>query len=166
MITFDRYTDRARKVVQLAYQAANRTGATFVGTDHILLGLIREGSGVAAHVVKRLDVSFDEMRWEIEGSFEASDGPPLLGPLRKFELILQCSTPQLQELFECAASEARILQHNYVGTEHLLLALLLERDGIAPVMLSRWGLKHDIVKAEVQKMLGPVAPDIQPRMTC
>jgi ATP-dependent Clp protease ATP-binding subunit ClpC len=153
-LAFDRYTDRARKVVQLAYQEARRACYTSVGTEHILLGLIREGSGVAAHALKNLDVSLDEMRREVKGCLTTGFEAPVLGTLRQLKMVLEYSTPQVRTLFRSAKEEAHSLQHNYVGTEHLLLALLLQRDGIAPVVLSRRGVKHDIVQAEVRKLLG------------
>jgi ATP-dependent Clp protease ATP-binding subunit ClpC len=153
-VAFDRYTDRARKVVQLAYQEARRSCYRSVGTEHILLGLIREGSGVAAHALRNLDVNLDEMRREVKGWLTAGFEAPILGTLWQFKMVLEYSTPQVRALFKSAKDEAHSLQHNYVGTEHLLLALLLQRDGVAPVLLSRRGVNHDIVQAEVQKLLG------------
>jgi ATP-dependent Clp protease ATP-binding subunit ClpC len=152
---FNRYTDRARKVVQLAYQEARRRNYTSVGTEHILFGLIREGSGVAAHVLKKnFGFNLDKMRLEVAACLTAGTQIRVLGRLRKFKLVLACSTPEVKRLFESALNQARNLQHNYVGTEHLLLALLLQRGGVAPVLLSRWGLKHDIVHAEIRNLLG------------
>jgi ATP-dependent Clp protease ATP-binding subunit ClpC len=153
-VTFDRYTDRARKTVQLAYQEARLRCYKSVGTEHILLGLIKEGSGVAVLCLQNLGVNLRQMRWDVQGCLTAGADARVLGTLRQFKAVLEYSTPEVRCLFNSAVQEARNLQHNYVGTEHLLLALLLQRDGVAPALLSRRGLRHEVVQAEVRKLLG------------
>ena len=120
---FERLTDRARKVMALANQEAQRFNHEYIGTEHILLGLVKEGSGVAANVLKNLDVDLRKIRLEVEKLVQSGPEMVTMGKLPQ--------TPRAKKVLEYAIEEARNLNHNYVGTEHLLLGLLREQDGVA-----------------------------------
>ncbi len=109
---YERFTDRARKVMQLANQEAQRFNHEYVGTEHVLLGLIKEGSGVAANVLRNLDVDLRKIRNEVEKIVQAGPEMVTMGKLPQ--------TPRAKKVIEYAIEEARNLNHNYVGTEHLL----------------------------------------------
>ncbi|MDC3379248.1 ATP-dependent Clp protease ATP-binding subunit [Planctomycetota bacterium] len=143
---FDRFTDRARKVMGLARQEAQRFNHQYIGTEHILLGLIQEGSGVAANVLRNLDVDPEKIRVEVEKIVQ--DGPTMvtMGQLP--------FTPRAKKVLELAAEEATNLRHNYIGTEHLLLGLIRENEGVAAQVLMNLGLKLDEVREEVLELLG------------
>jgi ATP-dependent Clp protease ATP-binding subunit ClpA len=143
---FDRFTDRARVVMALARKEAQRFNHDFIGTEHILLGLIGEGRGVAAHVLKNLGVEIDQIRREIEKNVQS--GPPVvtMGQLP--------FTPRAKKVLELSMEEANELGHNYLGTEHLLLGLLRENDGVAARVLLDLGLKLEEVRNEVLDLLG------------
>ncbi|GHV19166.1 ATP-dependent Clp protease ATP-binding protein [Planctomycetales bacterium] len=144
---FERFTDRAKKVVNLARQEAERLGAEFIGTEHILLGIVKEGSGVAANVLEILNVDLERVRLEVE-KFTTESG----------EVITHSEslpfTPKAKHALELAAEEARALQHNYIGTEHLLLGLLREHDGIAAQVFINLNVEIDQVRAELLELLG------------
>jgi ATP-dependent Clp protease ATP-binding subunit ClpA len=124
---FERFTDRARKVMALANQEAQRFNHEYIGTEHILLGLVKEGSGVGANVLKNLDVDLRKVRLEVEKLVKS-------GPT--WSRWASCpQTPRAKKVIEYAIEEARNLNHNYVGTEHLLLGLLREQDGVAAQVL-------------------------------
>jgi ATP-dependent Clp protease ATP-binding subunit ClpC len=144
---YERFTDRARKVIKLAGQEARRFSHEYIGTEHILLGLIKEGSGVAANVLKNLDLDHLMIRAAIEKL--VLDGPELVS-WRKLPL-----TPRAKKVIEYSKEEARSLNHNYVGTEHILLGLLREQEGVAAVVLTNLGLKLEEVRQEVLNVLGP-----------
>ena len=118
---YERFTDRARKVMQLANQEAQRFNHEYVGTEHVLLGLIKEGSGVAANVLKNLDVDLRKIRNEVEKIVQAGPDMVTMGKLPQ--------TPRAKKVIEYAIEEARNLNHNYVGTEHLLLGLVARAGG-------------------------------------
>ncbi len=143
---FERFTDRARKVMALANQEAQRFNHEYIGTEHILLGLVKEGSGVGANVLKNLDVDLRKVRLEVEKLVKAGPEVVMMGKLPQ--------TPRAKKVIECAIEEARSLNHNYVGTEHLLLGLLREHDGVAAQVLMNLGLKLDEVREEVLNLLG------------
>src|SRR5580693_8961648 len=143
---FERFTDRARKVMQLANQEAQRFNHEYVGTEHVLLGLIKEGSGVAANVLKNLDVDLRKIRNEVEKIVQAGPDMVTMGKLPQ--------TPRAKKVIEYAIEEARNLNHNYVGTEHLLLGLLREQEGVAAQVLMNLGLKLEDVREEVLNLLG------------
>src|SRR6266851_6377357 len=143
---YERFTDRARKVMQLANQEAQRFNHEYIGTEHILLGLVKEGSGVAANVLKNLDIDLRKIRLEVEKIVQA--GPDLV-PLGKLP-----QTPRAKKVIEYSIEEARNLNHNYVGTEHLLLGLLREQEGVAAQVLVNLGLKLEDVREEVLNLLG------------
>jgi len=143
---FERFTDRARKVMALANQEAQRFNHEYIGTEHILLGLVKEGSGVGATVLKNLDVDIKKLRLEIEKLVKSGPDMVTMGKLPQ--------TPRAKKVIEYAIEEARALNHNYVGTEHILLGLLRESEGIAAQVLMNLGLKLEDVRQEVLNLLG------------
>ena len=143
---FERFTDRARKVMALANQEAQRFNHEYIGTEHILLGLVKEGSGVGANVLKNLDVDLRKVRLEVEKLVKSGPEMVTMGKLPQ--------TPRAKKVIEYAIEEARNLNHNYVGTEHLLLGLLREHDGVAAQVLMNLGLKLEEVREEVLNLLG------------
>jgi len=143
---FERFTDRARKVMALANQEAQRLNHEYIGTEHILLGLVKEGSGVGANVLRNLDVDLRKVRLEVEKLVKAGPEMVTMGKLPQ--------TPRAKKVIEYAIEEARNLNHNYVGTEHLLLGLLREHDGVAAQVLMNLGLKLEDVREEVLNLLG------------
>ncbi len=150
---FERFTDRARKVMALANQEAQRFNHEFIGTEHILLGLVKEGTGVGAQVLKNLDVDIKKLRLEVEKLVKSGPDTVTMGKLPQ--------TPKAKKVFEYAIEEARSLNHNYVGTEHLLLGLLRESEGIAAQVLMNLGLKLEDVRQEVLNLLG-AGSDVEP----
>src|SRR5882724_6198253 len=143
---YERFTDRARKVMQLANQEAQRFNHEYIGTEHILLGLVKEGTGVAANVLKNLDIDLRKIRLEVEKIVQAGPDMVTMGKLPQ--------TPRAKKVIEYSIEEARTLNHNYVGTEHLLLGLLREQEGVAAQVLMNLGLKLDDVREEVLNLLG------------
>ena len=143
---FERFTDRARKVMALANQEAQRFNHEYIGTEHILLGLVKEGSGVGANVLKNLEVDLRKVRLEVEKLVKSGPEMVTMGKLPQ--------TPRAKKVIEYAIEEARNLNHNYVGTEHLLLGLLREQDGVAAQVLMNLGLKLEDVREEVLNLLG------------
>src|SRR5437868_11259680 len=143
---YERFTDRARKVMQLANQEAQRFNHEYIGTEHILLGLVKESDGVAANVLKNLDVDLRKIRLEVEKIAQA--GPDLVhsGKLPQ--------TPHAKRVIEYSIEEARKIEHKYVGTEHLLLGLLREKEGVAAQVLVNMGLRLEDVREEVLELLG------------
>ena len=151
---FERLTDRARKVMALANQEAQRFNHEYIGTEHILLGLVKEGSGVGANVLKNLDIDLRKVRLEVEKLVKSGPEMVTMGKLPQ--------TPRAKKVIEYAIEEARNLNHNYVGTEHLLLGLLREHDGVAAQVLMNLGLKLEEVRDEVLNLLGAgVEPEEQ-----
>jgi ATP-dependent Clp protease ATP-binding subunit ClpC len=142
---FERFTDRARKVLKLANQEAQRFNHEYIGTEHILLGLVREGAGVAAKVLKNLDVDLQKVRQEVERLVQSGTEMVTMGELPY--------TPRAKKVIEYAIEEARNLNHNYVGTEHLLLGLLREEEGMAAQVLRNLGLRLGEVREEVLNLL-------------
>lgn len=143
---FDRFTDRARKVMALARKEAQRFNHDFIGTEHILLGLVQEGSGVAANVLKNLGVDGNKIRAEIEQHVQSGPSMVTMGQLP--------FTPRAKKVLELSQEEANELGHNYIGTEHLLLGLIRENDGVAAQVLMDLGIKLEDVKGEVLELLG------------
>ena len=148
---FERFTDRARKVMALANQEAQRFNHEYIGTEHILLGLVKEGSGVGATVLKNLDVDIKKLRLEVEKLVKSGPDMVTMGKLPQ--------TPRAKKVIEYAIEEARALNHNYVGTEHILLGLLRESEGIAAQVLMNLGLKLEDVRQEVLNLLGAGVDD-------
>jgi hypothetical protein len=143
---YERFTDRARKVMQLANQEAQRFNHEYIGTEHILLGLVKEGAGVAANVLKQFGIDMRKVRLEVEKI--AQSGP------RMVTMGKRPQTPRAKKVIEYAIEEARGLDHNWVGTEHLLLGLLRETEGVAAIVLMNMGLNLDDVRREAVKLLG------------
>ena len=143
---YERFTDRARKVMQLANQEAQRFNHEYIGTEHILLGLVKEGSGVAANVLKNLEVDLRKIRLEVEKLVQSGPEMVTVGKLPQ--------TPRAKKVIEYSMEEARNLNHNYVGTEHILLGLLREQEGVAAQVLMNLGLKLEDVREEVLNLLG------------
>src|ERR687891_187289 len=154
---YERFTDRARKVMQLANQEAQLFNHEYIGTEHILLGLVKEGSGVAANVLKNLGVERRKVREEVERIVQRGVGGDqvVMGRLPH--------TPRSKKVIEYAIEEARSLSHNYVGTEHLLLGLLREHDGVAAQVLMNLGLKLEEVREEVLNLLGAGVESEEPQ---
>ncbi|MHC4923069.1 MAG: ATP-dependent Clp protease ATP-binding subunit [Planctomycetota bacterium] len=147
---FDRFTERARKVMTLARQEAQKLNNDYIGTEHILLGLVQEGSGVAAQVLKNLDVDLRKVRAEVERLVEQGTSA-ISGSQLPF-------TPRAKRVLELALEEAQNLGHNYIGTEHLLLGLIRESDGPAAHVLQNLGVKPEEVREEVVELLGADTP--------
>src|SRR5262245_5712404 len=122
MHQYERFTDRARKVMQLAHQEALRFSHEYIGTEHILLGLVKEGSGVAANVLQHLNIPLKKIRLEVEKILQSGPAPVKLAELPQ--------TPRARLIVKYAKEEALNLRHNYVGTEHLLLGILREVEGV------------------------------------
>ncbi|MFA5092856.1 MAG: ATP-dependent Clp protease ATP-binding subunit [Candidatus Omnitrophota bacterium] len=147
---FNRFTERARKVIILAKEEARRFNHDYIGTEHILLGLIREGEGVAAAVLQKLDISLENIRLEIEKLVQPGPTTQIIGDIP--------FTPRAKKALELAAEEARSLGHNYIGTEHLLLGLIREGEGIASQVLLNLGMDLNTVRNEVMGLLGSALP--------
>ncbi|MBL7189825.1 MAG: ATP-dependent Clp protease ATP-binding subunit [Phycisphaerae bacterium] len=148
---FERFTDRARKVMALANQEAQRFNHEYIGTEHILLGLVKEASGVGATVLKNLDVDIKKLRLEVEKQVKSGPDMVTMGKLPQ--------TPRAKKVIEYAIEEARSLNHNYVGTEHILLGILRETEGIAAQVLMSCSLKLEDVRQEVLNLLGAGVDD-------
>ena len=139
---FERFGERARKVMALANREAHRFNHGYIGTEHILLGLIKEGSGVGANVLKNLDVDLGNVQLEVEKLLESGPQPVVSGVLPE--------TPRAERVIKAAVEEARKLNNDYVGTEHLLLGLLRERDGLAGQVLDKLGVSLELARREVR----------------
>jgi len=151
---FERFTDRARKVMQLANKEAQRLNHEYIGTEHILLGLVKEGAGVAARVLKDLEIDLHKIRLEVERVVESGPDMVTMGKLPQ--------TPRAKKVIEYSIEEARNLNHNYVGTEHLLLGLLREQESVAAQVLMNLGLKLEDVREEVLEFVAraPCVPEL------
>ncbi len=147
---FEQFTERARKVLGLARQEAQKFNHEYIGTEHILLGLILEGSGVAATVLRNMDVDLRKIRLEIEKLVQ--QGPQVMTAPSKLPF-----TPRAKRVIDLAKEEAATLNHEHVGTEHLLLGLLRENEGIAAQVLMNLGVRLDEVREEVLDLLSPEA---------
>ncbi len=143
---FDRFTDRAKKVMNLARQEAQRFNHEYLGTEHILLGLVQEGSGVAANVLKNMSIDLTKIRAEVEKIVKTGPSMVTMGQLP--------FTPRAKKVLELSMEEASNLGHNYIGTEHLLLGLIKENEGIAAQVLMNLGVKLEDVRDEVLEVLG------------
>jgi ATP-dependent Clp protease ATP-binding subunit ClpC len=149
---FNRFTERARKVIILAKEEARRFNHDYIGTEHLLLGLIREGEGVAAAVLQKIGLSLQNIRLEIEKLVQPGPATQILGDVP--------FTPRAKKALELAAEEARSLGHNYIGTEHLLLGLIREGEGVASQVLMNLGLDLNKVRNEVMGLLGSALPGV------
>ena len=146
---FDKFTERARRVLTLAQEEAHRFNHNYIGTEHILLGLVREGDGVAAKVLSNLGVELNKVRSAVEFIIGRGDRT-VLG-----EIGL---TPRAKKVIELAVDEARRLGHSYIGTEHLLLGLVREGEGIAAGVLESLGVNIERVRAETSRILSQSQP--------
>jgi hypothetical protein len=141
---FERFTDRARRVVVLAQDEARRLDHTWIGTEHILLGLIREGEGVAAKALESLGISLDAVRQQVEEIIgQGQQAPSGHIPF----------TPRTKKVLELALRESKKLGHNYIGTEHILLGLIREGDGVAAQVLVMLGADQNRVRQQVIQLL-------------
>jgi ATP-dependent Clp protease ATP-binding subunit ClpC len=141
---FDKFTERARKVLHLAQEEAQRLHHNYLGTEHLLLGLVREGEGVAGKVLISLGVDLEKVRKAVEDIIGRGDRI-VLG-----EIGL---TPRAKKVIELAFDEARLLDHHYIGTEHLLLGLIREGEGIGARVLESFGLSLQEVRAKTIQVL-------------
>ncbi|MDP8945853.1 MAG: NDP-hexose 4-ketoreductase, partial [Actinomycetota bacterium] len=142
---FERFTERARKVVVLAQDEARHFNHNYIGTEHLLLGLLREDEGVAAQALYSLNVALDEVREQVESIVGyGEEGTGAQAPF----------TPRSKKVLELALREALQLGHNYIGTEHILLGLVRESEGVAARVLSNLDVDPDKVRREVVRRLG------------
>lgn len=148
---FDKFTDRARKVIALARQEAERLNNDYIGTEHVLMGLIKEGSGVASNILENLNIDPDKVLYEIEKIVQPGSNMVTMGQLP--------FTPRTKKMLEYALEEMRNLGHNYIGTEHLLLGLIRENDSEAAQVMINLGIDLDMVRKEVLKILGSEGSD-------
>lgn len=154
---FERFTDRARKVVALANQEAQRFNHEYIGTEHLLLGIIKEGSGVGATVIKRTGIHLSDVRKELEKVVKPGPDCVTMGKLPQ--------TAGAKKAIEIAIIEARNLGHNYVGTEHLLLGISQE-DGIAAQVLKSLGLNIQDLREDILDMITPQTETPQTPQKC
>jgi len=145
---FEYFTEQAIKVIMLAQEEARRLGHNFVGTEQILLGLIGEGTGIAAKVLGEQGVNLKDVRTEVE---------KIIGRGSGFTPVEIPFTPRVKRIFESSLNEARQLGHNYIGTEHLLLGLIQDRDGVAAKVLQNMGVDANAMRTQVIRMLGEEA---------
>ncbi|HEV3438615.1 MAG TPA: Clp protease N-terminal domain-containing protein [Gemmata sp.] len=144
---YERFADRALKAMQLANKEAQRFNHEYIGTEHILLGLVQQGAGVAANVLKNLGIELRKIREELD---------KILQPNSMKVESSGClpHTPKAKKVIDYSVEEARNLNHNYVGTEHLLLGLLREQEGVAAQILMNLGIKIDGVREEIRNLWG------------
>ncbi len=147
---FNRFTERARKVILLAKQEAKRFNHDYIGTEHILLGLVREGEGVAAVVLQKMGLNLRQIRIEIEKIVKPGPATVISGDIP--------FTPKAKKAIELSGEEARSLGHNYIGTEHILLGLIKEGEGVASQVLLNLGLDLEKVRQEIVELLGSATP--------
>jgi hypothetical protein len=167
---FERFTDRARRVVPLAQEEARMLNHNYIGTEHILLGLLREGEGVAAKALESLGISLDAVRQQVEEIIGQGQQAPS-GPIP--------FTPRAKKVLELSLREALQLGHNYIGTEHILLGLIREGDGVAAQVLIRLGADLNRVRQQIIALLyrskesrldrrsaeeGSLLPEVQARL--
>jgi ATP-dependent Clp protease ATP-binding subunit ClpC len=140
------FTDRVKKVMQIAREEAIRLGNDYVGTEHLLLGLIKEGDGVAVAVMRSMGVDLEDCAATIEKTITSSGGMMTIGQMLPF-------TPRAKKVLEIAANEARSMSHKYIGTEHLLLALMKDTESAAANALAAAGLEYERVKEEINRVI-------------
>jgi ATP-dependent Clp protease ATP-binding subunit ClpC len=144
---FERFTDRARKVMAIANQQVQQFNHQYIGTEHIFLGLVKEGGGTGAAALKNLGVDIHKMLPEVEQLFKLKGGK---------DEVAQGKIPQMQnatKVIEYAIDEARNLNHDYIGTEHILLGLLRVNEGIASQVLANLGVSIENARMEIEKLL-------------
>src|SRR3954449_13401803 len=144
MAQFDKFTERARKVLTLAQEEAQRFNHNYIGTEHLLLGIVREGDGVAARVFSNMNVRLPKVREAVE--FIIGQGKePVVGDIGL--------TPRAKKVLELAVDESRRLNHHYIGTEHLLVGLVREGEGIAAGILESLGANLEKVRSQVMQVV-------------
>ena len=136
---FERFTERARKILAIAQEEAKNLNHDYLGTEHILLGLIREGEGVAAEVLRNMGIEFETIRLEIEREAPSGGALAILGNVP--------FTPNSKKVLELAVEDARNMGHNYIGTEHLLLGLIREGESIGAKILLKFGVTLEKARA-------------------
>jgi ATP-dependent Clp protease ATP-binding subunit ClpC len=146
---FQRFTDRARRVVVMAQEEARMLDHTYIGTEHILLGLVREGEGSAAKALESLGISLDTVRQQVEEIIGRGEQAPS-GHIP--------FTPRAKNVLQLSLSEARQLGHDYIGTEHILLGLIREGEGVAAQVLVRLGAELDRVRQQVIQLISSYRP--------
>src|SRR5216684_6783835 len=145
--TMNNFTPRAQQVLALARKEADRFNHNFVGTEHLLLGLIKLGQGVAVNVLQKLGLDLETVRMEVEKQVGTGPDQKMIGNIPY--------TPRVKKVLQLAAKEAKNLNHTYVGTEHILLGLLREGDGVAPRVLKNLGVNLEKTRQEVLRELDP-----------
>src|SRR5215208_3393136 len=158
---FDKFTERARKVLQLAQEEAQRFNHNYIGTEHLLLGLVREGEGVAAKVLANLGVELNKVRSAVEFIIGRGDRT-VTGDIGL--------TPRAKKVIELSVDEARKLNHHYIGTEHLLLGLVRNGEGVATGVLEIMGVSLEQIRTQVNRYLrqgpgGPPERSAQPKQS-
>jgi ATP-dependent Clp protease ATP-binding subunit ClpA len=138
------FTDRVKKVMQIAREESVRLGNDYVGTQHLLLGLIKEGDGVAVAVMRGMGIDTDELAESIERTVTSAGGMMTIGQMLPF-------TPRAKKVLELAANEARAMSHKYIGTEHLLLGLIKEGDGVAVAVMRGMGIDTDELTESIER---------------
>jgi len=149
MYPFERFTERAKKVLALAQTEAELAHRSYIGTEHLLLGLLREANGLAAHVLVALGVEIERVRTSVDAVLSTA-GP---APAAQGESGVVIPTSRVKKVIEISFDEARRMGHRYVGTEHILLGLMVEGEGIAPHVLNDLGVTLDAVRAEIDRRL-------------
>ncbi|MCD4812519.1 ATP-dependent Clp protease ATP-binding subunit [bacterium] len=147
---FDKFTERAKKIINLAREEAARLGHDYIGTEHLLLGLIKEGGGVASAVLENLGLDLERIKLEVEKSINMGGGTMTLGEVP--------FTPRAKKVLELALEEAQALGHNYIGTEHILLGLIREGEGVASRVLERFNLRIEKAREMTIYLLGGNLP--------
>lgn len=148
---YSSFTDRSRKVMQLANQEAQRFNHEWCGLEHVLIALIKEDHGVAANVLKNLGIDLRKVRLEVERLVKSGPEMVTMGKLPQ--------TPRLKQAIEYAMEEAQNMSHQYVGTEHILLGVMRDPEGFSAIILMNLGLKLEDVRAEVLALLGVIAEE-------
>jgi hypothetical protein len=150
MYAFERFTERAKKTLTLAQEEAEKSGHSYIGTEHLLLGLLRGEGSLAYHVLKNFGVELQTVREVVENVLN-----------REERIIVQqiIPTSRVKKVIEISFEEAKRMGHNYVGTEHLLLGLMIEREGIAAHVLRDMGVTLERARAEVDRLLTSVSPE-------
>jgi ATP-dependent Clp protease ATP-binding subunit ClpC len=155
---FERFTGRAKQVVVLAQDEARALGHNYIGTEHILLGLLREEEGLAARVLESLDITVEEVRAQVKRLVGQGDEELVTGQIP--------FTPRAKKVLELALREALALGHNYIGTEHVLLGIVRESKGVAARILGDLGADAETIRNETIRMLsGPGGPGLTPGAT-
>jgi ATP-dependent Clp protease ATP-binding subunit ClpC len=148
---FERFTERARQVIVLGQDEARRLKHNYIGTEHLLLGLLREKEGIAARVLESLDVTVEEVRAQV--AHIVGQGDEVIGGRIPF-------TPRSKKVLELAFREALDLGHNYIGTEHVLLGLMRENEGVAIEILRDFGADAETVRNEILRLLSPAQGEL------